>query len=116
MEQLSEEKRIAVYEWEAYDSRRRTGSKGTYLDKDFCFDAKFMAGLQSVSAKDKVDQLEMMNLSVDWIFGINVSRQTIRFLRVEGRKAGNERIIYVVGRAVVMYYPKLNTQRYYVRH
>lgn len=63
-----------------------------------------------------MNELEMLNLSVNWIFGINVSRQTIRFLRVEGRKAGNERIIYVVGKAIVMYYPKLNTQKYYVHH
>ncbi len=37
-------------------------------------------------------------------------------MRVEGQKAGNERLIYAVGRVVVVYFPKLNLQRYYKDH
>lgn len=37
-------------------------------------------------------------------------------MRVEGQKAGNERIIYSVGKMVVIYFPKLNMQQYYKGH
>jgi hypothetical protein len=37
-------------------------------------------------------------------------------MRVEGQKAGNERILYAVGKTIVIYYPKLNMQHYYSHH
>lgn len=33
-----------------------------------------------------------------------------------GEKAANERILYMVGKLVVIYFPKLNLQQYYVYH
>jgi hypothetical protein len=37
-------------------------------------------------------------------------------MKVEKQKAGNERIIYSVGRIIIIYFPKLNLQRYYKGH
>lgn len=59
---------------------------------------------------------EMLNLQFEWVFGVEVGRENIRFMRVEGQKAGNERIIYSIGKIIVIYFPKLNTQQYYKGH
>lgn len=72
--------------------------------------------LDSLVLKNKVAELQMLNLQVGWIFGINIGTQNIRFMKVDGQKAGNERIIYTVGKIIIIYYLKLNIQRYYKNH
>ena len=57
-----------------------------------------------------------MNLKLDWILGIDVKKENIKYICSRGLKAANERIVYSSGKAIVIYFPKLNVQHYYKEH
>ena len=57
-----------------------------------------------------------MNLTVDWVFGINCKVSNIKYTCSKGLKAANERIVYTVGKIIIVYFPKLNIQHYYKEH
>ena len=40
----------------------------------------------------------------------------IKYLKLQNKKAGNEIIIYCIGKIIVIYYPKLRQQKYYKNH
>jgi WD40 repeat protein len=96
-------------------------NKVYFTEKELNFDSKFMTRLESFFFKPrsgglKEDSKEMLNLEVDWIYGINAKRQNIKHVCSKGLKAANERIVYTVGKVIIVYYPKLNSQQYYKEH
>lgn len=57
-----------------------------------------------------------MNLELEWIFGINEGQNRLKYICSEGMKAANERILYSIGKVIIIYFPKLNAQYYYKEH
>ena len=48
--------------------------------------------------------------------GIDAKKENIKYICSQGLKAANERIIYSSGKAIIIYFPKLNVQHYYKEH
>ena len=68
--------------------------------------------------QDNLDKTTDFNPYLKWIYGITIKNITnpLHYLIEKDHKSSNEKFIYVSGKNVVLFYPKLNQQKIYSFH